>query len=129
MYQQDWLMRQIESITKMIAKFIFKKEVINYEIVEEPSFEGTNFLYKRLLDLLNDRKINEAENLLFYKLDKENSNYLLIGLDFYKRVNKYTDEELEALNFSREELKKGLEDLGKIYGVNPIFSLIEEKQE
>lgn len=128
MYQQDWLMRQIESITKMIAKFIFKKEVVNYEIVEEPSFEGTNFLYKRLLDLLNYGKINEAENLLFYKSDKDNLNYLLIGLDFYKRVNKYTDEELEALNFSREELKKGLEDLGKIYGVNPIFSLIEEKQ-
>nr|WP_300003898.1 DUF6483 family protein [Tissierella sp.] len=126
MYQQDWLMRQIESITNMIAKFIFKKERVDYEIVEIPHFEATNFLYKKLLALLNEGRINEAENLLFKSLDKTNLNYLSIGLDFYSRLNKFTDEELETFNFSRGELKKGLEDLGQVFGVSPMFSLIDK---
>ncbi|MGO1468830.1 MAG: DUF6483 family protein [Tissierella sp.] len=125
MYHQDWLMRQIESMTKVIARFIFKREIVEYEIVEEASFEGANFLYRKILELLNRGQINEGENILFKNLDRENLNYLLIGLEFYTRINKLSDEELLDANFSRGELKSGLEDLGKAYGVSPILSLIK----
>ena len=39
-------------------------------------------------------------------------------MDFYNRLNKLNDEELEMADFTREEIKSGLEDILKLYNIN-----------
>jgi|SRR5699024_5465783 len=116
MYQEDWLLRQIENMIRTVVRIIFKKDDINYRINEE-NYTKTDLLYKQILELLKELKINEAENLLFESIDSDDQNYLKIALDFYQRLNKLSDEELEKGNFTREEISLGIEDVLKEFNI------------
>jgi len=122
MYQEDWLMRQIGSIVKLIAKLVFKKDTINYEIINEVANTETDLLYKQLIELLNSLQINEAENLLFKSIKTNDLNYLKIAIDFYSRLNQLSKEQLKEGNFSREEIRSGIEDISKMFGV-PVWNI------
>lgn len=118
MYQQDWIMRQIRSMTQAIARIIFKKETVEYDITDKTNTEATNWLYKELLNLIENLNINQAENLLFEKLETHDIKYLEIAIDFYERLNELSDEQLEKGDFTREEIKIGLNDVLKLFGIN-----------
>lgn len=117
MYYQDWVMRQIELMVDFIAKIVFKKDSIKFNIYDESNSSETNILYERLIDLINQNKIDEAENLLFDKVNNNDLVYLRIAIDFYDRINKLSDEDLQKGNFTREEIKLGIEDMAKLYNV------------
>ena len=118
MYRQDWIMRQIRSMTQAIARIIFKKETVEYDITDKTNTEATNWLYKELLNLIENLNINQAENLLFEKLETHDMKYLEIAIDFYERLNELSDEQLEKGDFTREEIKIGLNDVLKLFGIN-----------
>lgn len=117
MYQQDWLMKQIKNTIQIIARFFFKKDTITYEITNNTTNTETDLLYTQLLELLNSFKINEAENLLFESIKADDLNYLKIAVDFYSRINNLSNEQLEKSDFSRDEIKSGLKDISKIFGL------------
>ena len=48
-------------------------------------------------------------------VDPHNKSGLALAFDFYDRLNKMTDEELEQNDFSREEIDSGLRDVMKLY--------------
>lgn len=118
MYQQDWMMRQIGDMVKVIARIVFKKDTITYEITNSEISTDTDLLHKELIELLNLLKINEAEDLLFKNIKTDDLNYLKIAVDFYNRLNELSDEQLEKADFSRDEIKSGLEDISKKFGVS-----------
>ncbi len=74
-----------------------------------------------MIILLEQGKINEAENLLFENLDTDNKRYMELALDFYERLNNFEDDFLEENNFSREEIEEGLKEIFKKFKV-PNFS-------
>lgn len=116
-YQKDWIMRQIENIIQLIARFFFKKYTVHYEIIDETNHTQTDLLYKELLELLNSLEINEAENLLYERIKANDRNYLMVAVDFYKRLNELSDEQLESADFSREEIRSGLEEISRMFGL------------
>ncbi|WP_352419077.1 DUF6483 family protein [Proteiniborus sp.] len=116
-YQKDWVMKQIQSMIQLIARYFFKKDIIKYEIIDETNITQTDLLHKELVGLLNSLRINEAENLLFERIVADDLNHLAVALDFYRRISELSDEELEEANFSREEIKNGLEEISKMYGL------------
>lgn len=118
MYHQDWLMRQITSLIQMIGRLIFKKDTVQVNIYDESSSAKIHLLHERLIDLLIQLKINEAEDLLFESVDTSDLTYVKIAIDFYSRLNKLSDEELESADFTREEIKSGLEDILKLYNIS-----------
>ncbi|NLI60004.1 MAG: hypothetical protein GX375_01070 [Clostridiales bacterium] len=73
-------------------------------------------------------KINEAENLLFERMDSSDIKVLSIELDFYSRLNELSDEKLEEGAFSREEIKEGLGDLLEVFGINMSQMLFDNQQ-
>lgn len=120
MFRNDYLIRQIEVMVKYIAETVLGKKDKNYNITTEKNFENDNmgdditYLYK----LVDDGKINLAENILFEKIENNHSYDLLeTGLDFYIYLNNKSDEFLEENNFSRQEIADGLEDLQRIFGL------------
>ena len=113
--QYDWFLFQIQMLALAIARIVFGKGSLEYETESEEIPTTTDLLHRRLLELLAKKRICEAENLLFDSLDPHNKSGLALALDFYDRLNKLTDEELEQNNFSREEIDSGLRDVMKLY--------------
>ena len=116
-FQQDFIMRQIELIAKYIAEKVFKKESPEYEIVEKENLTDTDKLHNKLIKLISENKINEAEDLLFDSLDLNNKEYLEVAIDFYSRLTKLDDATLELNNFTKEEISEGLSDISNKYGI------------
>jgi len=117
MYHQDWFIRQIRYIIQYIARLIFNKSVVEYEIRDANRLTGTDELYLRIQKLLAENNVNEAESVLFETLDPADYDCLLIALDFYMKVNNMTNEELRTADFSRDEIENGLNDIKRIYGI------------
>lgn len=91
---------------------------MEYDITDKTNSEATNLLYKELVNLIENLNINQAENLLFEKIETHDIKYLEIAIDFYDRLNELSDEQLEKGDFTREEIKIGLSDALKLFGIN-----------
>lgn len=116
--QQDWILRQIEMMVDMLEHLLLRQDTAT---MEQPGFGGeteTDTLYSALLQLLSAGRINEAENLLFERLNAADIGQLRLALDFYRRVNELDDKTLEKADFSREEIQSGLADVLQAFGVS-----------
>ena len=70
MYKKDWLLNQIDDLVEFLAKVFLNQTTTEYlpeNIVNSTSDE----LYNSLDKLICEKKINEAENLLFDKIGGE----------------------------------------------------------
>ena len=94
-------------IKLMVARLLLGKKYSEYE--EE---EVILITLKRLVFQGN---VNEAEEILFDKAKSVNSeNMQYIAIEFYTMLMEKTDEELEAMNFSKQEVYQGIEDIRKV---------------
>ena len=118
MYEQDWILRQIKLMTAAIAKILFGKDTAVYEIIDYRNKTQTDELHLSLLRLIGEGKINEAEDLLFQALSPNDPDALLLALDFYQRLNAFSDDELKRMDFSRREIHEGLRDLQQLCGLD-----------
>jgi hypothetical protein len=115
--EQDWMMRQIKAIADAIAALIFGKANVSYRIQDEANHTETDVVFLLLNEMLDNGNINGAEDMLFEKLDPNNTNYLLLAVDFYQRLNDKADDALKRCGFSRDEIEDGLTEVTKIYGI------------
>jgi len=111
-------MRQVDMLSNMIANVVFDKSLPVYEIVNPDIRTATDLLHNQLIELLEQGRINESEDLLFEKLVTEDENYLLVAHDFYFRLNEHDDAYLEQHGFSREEIDKGLAEIRKRFCID-----------
>jgi len=123
MFQEDWAMRQIRYAIQFIARLLFNRDIVSYEIRDIYNQTETDMLYIHLNTMIDEGRINEAENMLFDMLDNNDTNNLILALDFYSRLNDMSDEELEAREFSREEIESGLNDIKAQFGISFTDSL------
>jgi len=115
----DYLMRQIQILTLCIAHHCNREQVV-HEVTDPYRNEASNELYKLLMEMLADGKINEAEDLLFDRVEQEKINQedvLDLAFDFYLKVNAFSDDFLELCHFSREEANAGWADITKMCGL------------
>ncbi|WP_300348015.1 DUF6483 family protein [Clostridium sp.] len=79
------------------------------------SYTKDDILWITLRGLISKGKIDEAEDMLFREAENNKSERVYeIGEKMYKLLDKKSEEELKRYNFSKEEIKLGLEDLRKI---------------
>ena len=119
MFEQDYVMRMIKEIARVLAKIIFNADS---ETIEEDLKEDKETQQKltELFDMIDEGLINEAEDIIFEILEKGNKTDLQIALQFYSYLNDKSDLFLEKHNFSREEILSGLRDVMAQYGVTGI---------
>ena len=117
-------MRQIEIMGRTLAKLLFNKDTTEYVIVDYQLLKETDLIYNQLLKLIDEGKLNEAENLLFEKIDAEiekspdRKDYLELAIDFYARLNGLSNRTLDDCGFEREEIDEGIREVTEIYGFN-----------
>ena len=109
-FENDWIMRQINMLIQFAARVIFHKDSVEYEVPNQANLTGTDDLYLKIQKLLQEGKICEAEDLLFENRTNT-QEYLTLALDFYQKLSKMSDEELEEHNFSRQEIYDGLKEI------------------
>jgi len=103
-------------MTTAITNIVFNKEsVAIYDLKGGTTQSDADLLYVLLRDLAEQQKINEAENLLFDMLDRDNHDHFILATDFYRHLGSLSDKELEEADFSREEIVKGLNEIRSIF--------------
>lgn len=118
--EQDYVMRMIKDMAKLIAKMVLGKTSINYELPEENKFTKTDFLYEKLMRLADEGKINEAENLLSEELDYTDINQYELAMSFYLYINEFDNDFLESNDYSREEIKDGIKAVSERFGLSTL---------
>ena len=113
MFADDYIMRQIEGLSPHM-------ESEELHLDEDGTLSGSDVLAYRLKKLLHERRINEAENLLFETLEASPlPSYGRTALDFYREISTLSDEELAAADFSREEIADGLREVQRLLELPP----------
>lgn len=123
MYEQDYIIKQIRDLVRFIARIFFHREYTSYELAEQGQYGEVDYIYKDIMSLIDQGKINEAENLLFDKMDASDKRYMELALDFYDRINSCDDYYLEKCDFTREEIKDGLLSVAQEFGI-PISDIL-----
>ena len=111
-------MTKYYNLIAALAKTMFKKDS---PIIPDGAFpleSPPGKVLAEMRELVSDKKINEAENLVFDTLDKKQPVFAAIGLEFYARISELSEKELEEADFSVEEIGDGVKDMLKVYGIN-----------
>ena len=122
MYEQDYIMRLIQEMVRAVLKLIFHIDMESpagklLEDSEEKAVLNT------LLDLADEGKINEAENTVFEITENMDYKNLEVALLFYSYLNEKSDDFLEENDFSRDEVREGLQEIVSRYGLGSIADM------
>lgn len=121
MLTEDYIVRMIRDMGRLLAR-VLGSDALEPETVETSSFlpSGDGLpLLEELKNMCGRGEINQAEDLLFERLDFSDPSTFPTALAFYQHLNEFSDKELEAWDYSREEIFQGLEDCAREYGVDP----------
>ena len=117
-YEQDYILRQIEILTQGIRRVFFgKREKGAAAFAVSGALPGALW-YTRVLERLEAGDVNGAENLLFALMDPAEPQGLLAALDFYNRLRRIPEERLLESGFSLAEVEQGLLDAAALYGLD-----------
>lgn len=116
MYEQDYIIRLIREMIRAVLKLIFRidAESLTEEMLEDSEVKAA---LDGLLDMVDEGKINEAENVVYEITEDGGYKNLETALLFYSYLNEKPDEFLEENNFSRDEVKEGLMEIISRYGL------------
>ncbi len=117
--EKDYYMRIVHELVRMLIRLVFSKDIdrddeeaVPLEVMEK---------YKKLISMIDDGQINEAENLLLDGLKPDSRAYFELALMFYEKMNGKTDEFLEEHDYSREEVTDGIKYVVDFYGYGSLM--------
>ena len=119
MLQDDYILRQIREMVHAVMKMLFQVSAseLTPEVIEDTDARQ---ILTNLNNLVDNGRIDDAENQLYEMTCEGDRQNLEIGLLFYYHLNSKDDEFLEASNFSREEIMTGIQDLADRYNLSGI---------
>lgn len=120
MFEQDYVMRLIKEMIRVILKLLFNIDVETptTRLIENEEEKAT---LEVLLDMIDEGAINEAENIIF-ELAEDNANLEMILL-FYSYLNDKSDTFLVENHFSRKELQADLMNILSQYGLDSMIEV------
>lgn len=116
-YEQDYIMRIIKQMVAALISVILGKENKIYDLPFEDQYKSSDGLLRELLTMVNDGKINEAENLLYESFEQDNKKDIENAILFYSYLNELDNDFLEKCNYSRDEIEMGVKEIAKRSGM------------
>lgn len=126
MYQQDWILRQVQMIMQTILhaddrQSMLLQEQLEYEVEDlsnSKQVPDVGSFYYDIMALLNTGQINQAENMLFEAVRQDEEKvHLLAAMDFYANLFRMNDDFLKKHSYTREEIGQGLKDILQLYHI------------
>ena len=112
--EKDYIMRIIHEVIRTLFKLLCNIDIDKDEEAQIPA--EIEEPYKKLRSMIEDGRINEAENQLTDLFDANRHQDFLLALLFYEYLNKKGDDYLEKNNYSRQEIADGLKYVINAYG-------------
>lgn len=119
---KDYVMRIVHEWIRTLIRLIFGKDIdgeedtgISAEMAEQ---------YRKLMAMIDDGEINEAENILLDGLEEGDRAYFEMALLFYEKLGGKTDEFLAEHDYSRQEVVDGLKYVVNFYGYGSVLDAI-----
>lgn len=122
MYEQDYIMWLIKEMVRALLKLLFNIDAQSPSVELLEDAEEKQAL-ENLLDMIDEGKINEAENSLYDSVENMDKSGLEMALLFYSYLNDKSDAFLEEHDFNRIEVKQGLESITSRYGISGFSEL------
>lgn len=122
--EKDYILRMIKDLTKSIAHLVLGKSEIEYELPEKNEYSRVDFLYVKLLELVNNGHINEAEDMLFDEINTSDMRQFEMAMSFYLYLNDFGDNYLESHDYSRDEISEGIKSICKEFGVSSMVEFL-----
>ncbi len=122
MFEQDYIMRQIHQIIKVLVKVLFNvdSETITSSMIQDTETRETaDYLLKKI----DGGNIGEVENEFSELTENKIMDNFLLGMVFYSYLNEKDDDYLESNNFSRDEVENGIKRLLSDYGLEDIGNI------
>ncbi len=117
------LREDIVGIVKFSLSILFGSNEKKYKFNQTSGDEVYPKLYKKLIKLIDDGDINEAENLLIEN-ETDDISYLELMLATYLYINELSDEQIKKSDYTREEIYDGVIRALKKYNSYHILSLL-----
>jgi hypothetical protein len=115
-------MRQIQMMVDLVARLVFQKSAIAYEIENTANPSPTDLLFTQLNRLIAEKQFNAAEDHLLDHIDPHNRKHLELALDFYQKLNQFSDEELEQNDFPRREINDGIKAVLELFQLSNLIA-------
>ena len=122
MYEQDYIMWLIKEMVRVLLRLLFNIDAQSPSVELLEDTEEKQAL-ENLLDMIDEGKINEAENSLYDSVENMDKSGLEMALLFYSYLNDKSDAFLEEHDFNRIEVKQGLESITSRYGISGFSEL------
>jgi len=120
MFEQDWIMRQIREISKMIAHVMLNAEVQS-TVAELPQEERD--LADDLINKMKSGKVQEAVNEVNSLADSNTRSNLIIGLEFYTSLSDMEEDFLEANGYSLVKARRDFKIFAEKFGMKQMTDL------
>lgn len=122
MFERDYIMRQIREMIRAILKLLLNIDTDSptVELLEDREDRKT---LRDLLDMIDEGRINEAENRLFELTEDGGREDLVLALLFYSHLDGKTDGFLKEHDFSRDEIEEGLRDITARCGLDGLSDI------
>lgn len=122
MFENDFIMRTIHDMVRMLLKLLFgiDPKAEDYELEED-----AEDAYRNLKGLVREGRINDAENYLYDLIEDMQMEYLKVGILFYDGLNELDNKTLERMDYSREEISDGLKNLLEQYGYSGLADTLK----
>ena len=117
----DYIMRMIKEAARVLFSLIFGKKYTQVELPKENKFSVSGSSLDDLTELVDQGKINEAENILLENLDYENPEELAAAVLFYEYVSEKGQEFLQAHDYSLEEAAEGIKQIAEYAGYGALL--------
>ena len=116
MFEQDYVMRQIRQIIRILVKVLFNIDDENPSLSLIQNTEAKE-VAGDLLKKADAGRIEEAVSDVSELSKRGTMDDLLIGITFYSYLNEKDDDYLEANGFSRNNIENGIKNLLSEYGL------------
>ena len=116
MLKRDYVAQSLNELVHTIFKMEYDidTEMPTAEVLDE---EDEKVVLKHLFDMVDGGYINEAENQFYALQETEQGVSLKLALLFYLHLNEKDDGFLEDHDFSREEVKLGIQNVSATFGL------------
>lgn len=127
MYEQDYVMRIIHEMVRMLIKLVLGIDTERYDQIEFKEAE-TKIKYNELHKLLDAGDICGAEDELVEGLNIASRDDFLLALLFYRELSNMSEEYLNEHNFSKQEVYDGLKYVAELYGYGDITDMLSMEE-
>ena len=122
--EKDYIMRMIKEMVQVLFSLVFGKKYVSVELEDENKYEVSGNTLKYFFDMIDQRDINEAENLLLEDLDYTNKEEVMAAAFFYQHLSQKDDDFLRRNDYTKEEVLFGFKQLLEKSGYEDLVRLI-----